>query len=271
MTSEEAPGQIDTTVADHAPRKMHHATFAAKYVPMLAPFQQDWPEFSLFPHAYEGLQVEPHPDGGVWLSATNGRVVARIHDKNGRADEPFVLSLPEDFVAACRAPKPVRMFDVNHVPVDCVLPPWAIPKSVIVSYEGRVKRFRRHDTVDPFGIVIVGGSDQPSEQQAHWDKEDGFAFFVGGHLWASSAHVTDRKIVPMSRTFDTSDPVSVREVRLNAQFLSWLLGLGHAAKISFQGDKRVVVEFVDTPEIVAVIMPFEEKEKRDGESEDQDS
>lgn len=52
-----------------------------------------------------GVYIEPHPDGGVIMVATNGHQMAVIHDESGEANAPFICKASQQFYTAC-AKKP---------------------------------------------------------------------------------------------------------------------------------------------------------------------
>jgi hypothetical protein len=69
----------------------------AKYIPMLAEFmaKQDIRWY------LNALQVEPHPDGGLLLIATDGHTMAIVHDKEGTTNGEWLCELPTKIIRAC--------------------------------------------------------------------------------------------------------------------------------------------------------------------------
>lgn len=52
-----------------------------------------------------GVNVEPCPQGGVLLVATDGRRMVCIHDENGHADETAIIQLSRDALKSCKLKK----------------------------------------------------------------------------------------------------------------------------------------------------------------------
>lgn len=49
----------------------------------------------------KGVIIEPHPDGGVYVVATDGVRLSVTHDLEGRADGEWVCAIPKPIAAAC--------------------------------------------------------------------------------------------------------------------------------------------------------------------------
>ena len=68
-----------------------------------------------------GVYIEPHPDGGVIMVATNGHQMAVIRDENGEANAPFICKASQRFYTACaKSPadvlkRPGQIHFVGHV------------------------------------------------------------------------------------------------------------------------------------------------------------
>ena len=58
----------------------------------------------------QGVLVEPHPDGGVLLVATDGHRMVAIKDDEGETNGTWICSAPSEIVALCR--KSVKRFDL---------------------------------------------------------------------------------------------------------------------------------------------------------------
>lgn len=50
-----------------------------------------------------GVQIEPHPKGGVLMVATDGHRMLVIHDESGQADETATIKLDKDALKACKS------------------------------------------------------------------------------------------------------------------------------------------------------------------------
>lgn len=55
-----------------------------------------------------GVLVEPHPCGGVFLVSTDGHRMTVIHDESGHADAPAIIRLSKDALKACKVKKTRR-------------------------------------------------------------------------------------------------------------------------------------------------------------------
>lgn len=56
-----------------------------------------------------GINVEPHPDGGAWVVATDGHRMAIFHDSMAICDTPVIIKIPPAMAAACRPSKNKKM------------------------------------------------------------------------------------------------------------------------------------------------------------------
>lgn len=64
-------------------------TFRTKYAGMLLPFIcKEWQRYYL-----HGIYVEPHPDGGVLLVATDGHTAGIAYDAEGSANGPWICKI----------------------------------------------------------------------------------------------------------------------------------------------------------------------------------
>tara|TARA_B100001939_G_scaffold342295_1_gene353223 strand:- start:1637 stop:2317 length:681 start_codon:yes stop_codon:yes gene_type:complete len=50
----------------------------------------------------EGIYIEPHPSGGVYIVATNGAALSVFYDAEGSADKDVLVSLNKNFLAEIR-------------------------------------------------------------------------------------------------------------------------------------------------------------------------
>lgn len=95
-----------------------------------------------------GLTIEPAKGGGVLLIATDGHVLAVLHDKAGRANKPFRAILPKAFRARAAPPEPVSMYWEGSFAYEP--PEWMQPGDVLLH---------------PAGALILGKTRHPSEHQ----------------------------------------------------------------------------------------------------------
>jgi len=54
-----------------------------------------------------GFNVEPNPNGGASIIATDGHVMGVIHDTEGRCDNSAIIQLNKEMVKACKAGREV--------------------------------------------------------------------------------------------------------------------------------------------------------------------
>lgn len=63
-----------------------------------------------------GVYVEPHPEGGVILVATNGHSLGIWHDASGEVGRPIIINVTKPLLAACAGGKEIdnrRLVDKN--------------------------------------------------------------------------------------------------------------------------------------------------------------
>lgn len=70
--------------------------FAAKYLKILDQFRSNGDIRYYLDH----IRVEPHPENGVLLIATNGHIMCVIHDAEGVCSSPIILRVTKQMVAA---------------------------------------------------------------------------------------------------------------------------------------------------------------------------
>lgn len=111
------------------------ATVSAMLIPAVALFMPDLPLEPPDPDSAEwcvtcaGMQVEPHPQGGVTVMATDGHAMLAVYDPTGRASRPAIVCLPRRLVDACARPRLPKL----HAEGEDVTPPvpgWMLPKTL---------------------------------------------------------------------------------------------------------------------------------------------
>lgn len=50
-----------------------------------------------------GVRIEPHPDGGILLIATNGHIAGIFYDRTGYVPEPMLLDLDKPFLISLKS------------------------------------------------------------------------------------------------------------------------------------------------------------------------
>lgn len=124
-TTGQAAAAADAATAREK-RQPLKARFKAKYLHALRYILDEAEEGSLIRGV--GLLIEPAPDGGVLLIATDGGALAVIHDATGHASQPFRALLPRRFRQRCAPAKPLEIFDEGEDTIE--LPEWAQPGDV---------------------------------------------------------------------------------------------------------------------------------------------
>lgn len=233
--------------------KAVHARFRALFVPMLAPLAAlndrsawDWnPQF-------DGLQIEPAEEGGVYLVAGCKWAIGIVHDRRGRAEETIFIGLPEPLVAACREHKGPTLIDANGDTPLYSLPDWMLPGEVdVVDYPAR------GDDNGPLVMVHARGEMPP---------EIGEAFVDGGGLYAgvfAERLVMRSQAVPWRPLLAKyAEPEPVPGLRLQAAALGLLQPFGLVADLTFNGARGPVIVSAEGEDWTAkvVIMPIGERE-----------
>ena len=62
-----------------------------------------------------GVLVEPHPDGGVLLVATDGHRMVAIRDDEGETNGTWICAAPREILALCRKPAKRFEFAPGHI------------------------------------------------------------------------------------------------------------------------------------------------------------
>lgn len=75
--------------------------FPARAFAFVAPFRAEHD----IRYYLNGFAVEPHPEGGVIVAATNGHQLAVAYCKNGRADRRRIFTCTKALVAAAKKPR----------------------------------------------------------------------------------------------------------------------------------------------------------------------
>lgn len=69
----------------------------AEYIAMLMPFVSTEPTR----YYLNGIHIEPHPQGGALLVATNGHILGVVHDKDASVDAAWTCAIPKMIAQAC--------------------------------------------------------------------------------------------------------------------------------------------------------------------------
>lgn len=98
-----------------------------------------------------GVHIEPHPDGGALLTATDGHRLVSIYDQDGEASESATVSVTKEFLRLCKSgaeiPRQLHVFGPDGTvkeggtPIgfaaNCILP-GAFPdwRKVVPAFDG---------------------------------------------------------------------------------------------------------------------------------------
>ena len=249
------------------PSKRHQAVFGARYVPMLAKWAMTDEEYerAFFSQGRDtsGLQIEPGPEGkGVMLTATNGHRIAQVHDRDGHCDAPVILSLPHEFVDACRPFKgPQAVPAEDGCPYFVKPPEWMSPYRVSLYWEDADARHG-----GPFWLAYVASAEIPKEARGKGGDEC-LCFYKSSSNHSSwreakpSSPDAMRPLVPWSRVLTPPDPPEpVTALSVDTRYLADLMYLGDLAELTFdRATSAIHAQFVDAPEIRAAIMPLKRR------------
>lgn len=105
--------------------KFFTAHFHAKYLHALEPIiRLSQTDLSAALRNVSGLMIEPCSQGGVILSATNGRVLAAVRDPDGRADRLARITIPDVLFTAATPAKPLVLNGYGEE-IEIPMPEWA--------------------------------------------------------------------------------------------------------------------------------------------------
>jgi len=251
-----------------------HVSFRAKYVPFLAQFsaEHDPTEHRFFPRLdLYGLRVEPHPEGGVWLTALSTAGIAQVHDRTGRCSRPCVISLHVDFVRACTAPSVREYLTPDHGPWEPELPAWMRPGTVLATWDEGADA--GSPVSDAFGLVIVGPEKQPPDWTAPADE--GLALYVHSRDFGGAgrgAIVYEDEPISMPPIWD-EPVVPVERIKIAPRLLGLFAAAGRLgwgpAEFTFAGAVDVIrVTFSGAPHVRVAIMPCGPKRTEAGQGSD---
>lgn len=103
-----------------------------------------------------GIDVAPHPDGGILLSARTRFSCVMVRDPNGRITEPANIIFPKGFLKACRRKKFHTMVTENQETYEAEdsVPAFIQPGMVHVFYCGAYVTGKVAPTEDNAGSVL---------------------------------------------------------------------------------------------------------------------
>lgn len=91
-----------------------------------------------------GVRIEPHPEKGAIIVATNGHVIGMIHDPDGFCAEPIIVGdISKQLISACCAKNGI----IKGVP----------PKALYITDGGAIVDFGdvQEQEIEPFGKTVM--------------------------------------------------------------------------------------------------------------------
>jgi hypothetical protein len=202
-------------------------TITSRYVPILAEFMAK----NDIRYYLNGIYVEPHPEQGVILIATDGHAMVFIHDKDGKANGSYICALPKQIVSACSAKK---LKDISKNPQ-------------VLRFVGNAGYVLSHKDTDPTDI-------------GKWHLHTAYCEIIEGKFpdW--------KKVIP--RDLKPADRIEVNAVLLNkitktakiSSFASPITVFTNGA--NDKKDAGAMLIRVDSmPELFAIVMPMRVEDK----------
>lgn len=227
-----------------------HAMFKARYLHALRLILDDCQEEQMIRKI--GLLIEPHPEGGVLVIATNGSVLAALHDPDGFANTPFRALLPPAFRAACAPPPGITKYSQGESWVE-PLPEWAQPSDVHIL---------------PIAVYLSPQMDHPNDEDT-----DGpmlaHALIETGNRWRIKDYRIDESpLLDWRKVFSTPVQGPPEHISLNPRLMGMFDPLtelpgheGGSLRLSFTGaETPVIVSISNLPNFIGVIMPQRQTE-----------
>ncbi|KGB20983.1 hypothetical protein AtDm6_3348 [Acetobacter tropicalis] len=114
-----------------------------------------------------GIDVAPHPDGGIILSAQSRFSWVMVRDPKGSVTEPVNIIFPKKFLEACRRPEFGKMFTENQeiYEVEESIPAFMQPGPVHVFYCGAYICGREQPPEDHDGSVLYSSRASLDEKE----------------------------------------------------------------------------------------------------------
>lgn len=109
-------------------------------------------------YTLNAVRVEPHPDGGAAIIATDGHTMGIFHDRDGVCDEPVTIAFRPEIAYLAKAKKgTVRLIKVNG-DLDIIQPASkSVPEQVLVRF---------------FNAILTNSSQFPNWRQVLPDEEE---------------------------------------------------------------------------------------------------
>jgi hypothetical protein len=197
-------------------------TITSKYVPILAEFMGK----NDIRYYLNGIYVEPHPQGGIVLIATDGHAMVLIHDVEGKSNGSYINALPASIVSAC-TPRGFKDISKNAQVLR------------LVGNAGYVMSVKDGDPTD------IG----------RWHLHTAYCEIIDGKFpdW--------KKIIP--RDLKPADRIEVNSIYLNritkaAKVSSWLSPITVFANGSNSNKDAgaMLVRIESMPELFVIVMPM---------------
>lgn len=241
------------TVTEGNKRTLLAASFSPEFIPQLAAICE-W-------SGRAGIQIDPHEDGGVLLTATDGGLYVCVHDADGSATGPLIFDPSDDFVKACQMPELPRILDCNGDDLEIPPPSWMIPQKCILSgtlEAGEslpISRRQISDNMRPFFMALVVGGEIPSPLGKYADEMGASLFSEASRLYDGNSCFINRKPVPPFAEVIKSPPAPVSSIALASHKLRLLALFTSVFTFEFHGEKDGASVSFEDKRIRAWIMP----------------
>ncbi|MBV5268735.1 MAG: hypothetical protein JZU55_00925, partial [Afipia sp.] len=111
-------------------------SFAARYLAALRPIY-NYAMASEPGHSPDGaLNIRPAPEGGIFIAAVSGHVTVVLHDREGRANGPATIAVPDDAFDVAEGPDDIAFTYGGGDFVTVPAPEWSQPGIVSFTEAG---------------------------------------------------------------------------------------------------------------------------------------
>ncbi len=227
-----------------------HAKISAKWIPVLRHFMSDF-ENTFSPRTH-GLHIQPHPEGGVTVMATNGKMMAIVRDEAGSSTKAVRVAISKDTADACEPPRLPCLWSEGEWLPPPEVPAWMSPKWLRL--------------MDAAVWVEPDAPDAPGLLHSEM-IEEGSVYRTGQEY-----RILDDKPLPWMRclpdmTAHQIEPLVISPIYLGQICLAANSAGAKSIRVKGTGiDKPVSVEFVGVPEITVVLMPILDRLDKKSES-----
>ncbi len=218
-----------------------HAKVSAKWIPVLRHFMSDLNEEDSYRPRTHGLHIEPHPEGGITVMATNGSMMAVVHDKEGETTKPVRVMIPTSIADACEPPKLPLFFSEGDWLPPPEVPAWMSPQWL------RIWEFA--------AWVEPAYNDAPG-LLAHSMIDDSNEWRIGEQY-----RIQDGEPLPWKQCMPPEGEKGDMPLKVSPLLLGRISIAAHKAgakviRVTGAGEEKPIrVEFDEVPEITVVLIP----------------